>query len=81
MKNEAYANIAAEFDDDCFNHWFAFNNINEDKESFIDAERVKWEEKIGDEPIMEPENLALEKSSATKVGANIIFYPPMCGLN
>ena len=77
MNNEAYANIAVEFDDDCFNHRLAFNNINEDKESFITTEKMKWEEKMmrvfGDEPTMEPKDLALAGSSATKVGANIDF--------
>ena len=35
MDNEAYANVAAEFDDDCFNHHRALNIINEDKKAFI----------------------------------------------
>ena len=69
--NKACANIAAEFDDDCSNHCFSFNDINEDKESFITIERAKWEEKnmrvFGDEPTVEPEDLTLAGSSATKV--------------
>ena len=75
MNYEAYANIIAEFDDDSFNHRLALNDINEDKESFITAKRTKWEEKMmrlfGDEPTVEPKDLALAGSSATKVGSNI----------
>ena len=41
MNNEAYANIAVEFDDDCSNHRPALNNIKEDKETFIVAEKAK----------------------------------------
>lgn len=42
MNNEAYANLVAEFDDDCFNHRYAFNDIEEEKGLFIINERFRW---------------------------------------
>ena len=75
MNNEAYANMEAEFDDNCFNHRFSLNNIEEDKDSFITNERARWAEKMarvfGNKPTVEPEDLALAGSRATEIVSHI----------
>ena len=74
MNNEAYANLAVEFDDDCFIHRFTFNNIEEDKEFFITNERGRWAEKMeyifGNAPVMGQEILGW-RNQALLVGSNI----------
>lgn len=75
MNNKAHANMATEFDYDCFNNHFTLNNIEEDNESFITNERARWTEKMArvfsDEPTVEPEDLTLLGSSASKISSNI----------
>ena len=42
MDFDAYGNLTAEFDDDCFKHHHALNVINEYKEAFIMNKTQQW---------------------------------------